>query len=259
MARYPKVFSPVDVMVVAAADASGNLAECLKLLSSWHDFFDRLKHMFVSKMMLPLLLIFLVSILEAAPALFSGKINIHQYLVRMVSIQLIFYGPIVIIIAIARLTPQKGFFRRLLDGVILLVPVLRKAVKELAISRYCNVFYMLFKAGVPIIQCAQQASEYTGNAFVTDMFAGGAKSALAGNLVSEGFSAGLDQNFMACWQIGEESGELDNVVARLAKSSSETAERLFIELGKWVPKLLYFAVSLYIAASVFKGYATLHG
>ena len=257
MGRYPKVFSQIDVLVVEAGDKSGNLPECLKLLSDWHAFCGRLKRIFISGMMLPLMLIFLVALLDPAPSLFLGLINISQYLFRVVGILALFCGPAAVIFAVIRLTPKKGFLRRGLDGLTLTIPVLGKAVRQLALSRYCHVFYMLFKGGVPIVQCAKKASEHTGNAIVTGMLAGGAESALAGNLVSEGFSGQLPQEFINRWQIGEETGELDNVVGRLAKNSSETAEGIFTELGKWIPRLIYLLVCIFIIVSIFRNYAIL--
>ena len=155
------------------------------------------------------------------------------------------------------LTPRTGFFRRRLDSLTLRIPVLGQAIRQLALSRYCRVFYMLFKGGLPITQCAQKASEHTGNILITDMLSGGTNSAIAGNPVSEGFSQELPKDFIEHWQIGEETGELDNVVRRLVETSTEMSEQIFVELGQWTPKLIYFLVCLYIVASVFKNIALL--
>ena len=258
MARYPKAFSQIDVMVVEAGDRSGNLPVCLKRLSNWHAFCDRLRRIFTSGMMLPLMLIFLLAIFDPAPALFRGLIKISQYLFRVVGILVFFFGPAAVIFAVVRLTPKRGFLRRGLDGLTLIIPVLGEGVQQLALSRYCHVFHMLFKGGVPITQCAKKASEHTGNAIITNMLAGGAKSALAGSLVSEGFSRRLPQNFINKWQIGEKSGELDNVVGRLAKDSSETAERIFTEVAKWIPILVYWLVCGFIVVSILRNIAILY-
>ena len=252
MARYPRAFPQIDVLVAGAGEASGNLAESLKLLSHWYGFCDRLRHMILSGMMLPFMLIHLVAFLDPAPSLFLGRINIIGFLFRVVEILAFFYVPIAVIFAIVRLTPRAGFFRRRLDSLTLRIPVLGQAVQQLALSRYCRVFYMLFKGGVPILQCAKKSSEYTGNILVTDMLSGGADSAIAGKPISYGFSKNLPDNFVERWQIGEETGELDNVVRRLVETTTEKSERLFAELGQWIPKLVYWLVSLFIIASIFK-------
>ena len=257
MARYPKAFTQIDVLVVEAGELSGNLAESFKLLSHWHGFCDRLRHTVISGMMLPCLLIHLVAFLDPAPALFLGRINMVQFLFRVVGILALLYVPLVVIFAVVRLTPRTGFFRRRLDGFTLRIPALGRAIRQLALSRYCRVFHMLFKAGVPIAKCAQKASEHTGNILITDMVAGGAHSVAAGRPVSEGFSRQLDENFIESWQIGEETGELDNVVRRQVEKSTEKSERIFSELGQWIPKLVYWLVCIFMVASVFRNAAML--
>ena len=257
MAKYPRAFNQIDVWVVEAGEVSGNLSECLKLLSHWYRFCDRLRHMVISGMMLPLILIPLAAILDHAPALFIGRINMNQYLFRVVGTLALFFSPAAVIFAVVHLTPRTGFFRRRLDSLTLRIPVLGQAIRQLAISRYCRVFYMLFKGGLPIAQCAQKASEHTGNILITDMLSSGAKSAISGNPVSEGFSQELPKDFIEHWQIGEETGELENVVRRLVETSTEMSEQIFVELGQWTPKLIYFLVCLYIVASIFKNIALL--
>lgn len=252
MAKYPKVFNPIDVLVVEVGEISGNLAECFGLLSQWYSFLDSLRRMVISKLVFPCVIIHLAVILSYLPALVLAQINIIQYLLKVAETLALFYLPVVVILAVVKLTPKTGFFRRMLDYLILKIPVLGRAVQQLAISRYCRVFNMLYKSGLPIAKCAQKASEYTGNVFITDMFAGGASSAVAGKPVSKGFTKGLPRGFVESWQIGEETGELDNVVDRLVESSTQTSERLFSELGRWLPKLIYFFVCIYIIATIFK-------
>ena len=255
MAKYPKVFRQLDVMVVGAGDASGNLAECFKLLSHWYGFCDRLRHMIVSSMMFPLVILHMAAFLDPLPALCLGRISIIQYFFRVAGNLALFFVPIALIFAVVRFTPRTGFFRRRLDRLTLKIPVLSRAVRQLALSRYCRVFYMLFKGGLPIVQCAQTASEHTGNIVITDMLAGGGRSAAAGKPVSDGFSQGLDKDFIRSWQIGEETGELENVVRRQVEKSTEKAERIFRELGQWIPRLFYWLVCIFMVASAFKNFA----
>jgi len=255
MGKQPGIFTPIEVLVTQAGEMSGNLPECLKLLSGWYSFCDRLKHIVVSGMMLPCLLIFLAAFIGPATPLFLGRIDINQYFVQAVMTLLLFYGPIAVVLAIVFLTPAAGIFRRMLDSIVFIIPVLGKAVFQLALSRYCRIFYMLFKGGVPVVQCAKTASEHTGNFIVTKMLAGGTTSAIAGSPVSEGFSRRLPGEFLELWRIGEESGELDNVVERLVENTSEESERIFTELAKWIPKLIYCLVSIYIMASIFRNFS----
>lgn len=242
MSKYPNVFATLDVMLVDAADTSGNLSESFKLLSEWYDFSNRLKRKLVSGLMLPFMVIHVAATVGPLPFIFMGIISIAGYIRIMVIILALLYVPIIFILAVLHLMPNTGTIRRFLDFVVLRIPILGLAVRQLALSRYCRAFNMMYKAGIPIIQCAQRAPGVMGNAIVADVVKGGAKSAQAGNMVWEGFSPKLPVDFLNLWRIGEETGELDNSIKRLADNTRETAELLFSEFIQWLPRIVYWLV-----------------
>ena len=250
MSKYPNVFATLDVMLVDAADTSGNLSESLKLLSEWYDFSNRLKNKLISGLMLPLVVIHIAAFGGPLPYLFMGIINVAGYIIKVAITLALFYIPLSIILATLHLMPNTGTIRRFLDFVVLKIPILGLAVRQLALSRYCRAFNMLYKAGIPIIQCAQQAPGVTGNVIVADVVKGGAESAQAGNMVWEGFSPKLPADFLNIWRIGEETGELDNSIKRLADNTTENAEQLFSEFVQWLPRIIYWLICAVIVIQI---------
>ena len=250
MSKYPNVFATLDVMLVDAADTSGNLSESLKLLSEWYDFSNRLKNKLISGLMLPLVVIHIAAFVGPLPYLFMGIINVAGYIIKVAITLALFYIPLSIILATLHLMPNTGTIRRFLDFVVLKIPILGLAVRQLALSRYCRAFNMLYKAGIPIIQCAQQAPGVTGNVIVADVVQGGAERAQAGNMVWEGFSPKLPAEFLNIWRIGEETGELDNSIKRLADNTTENAEQLFSEFVQWLPRIIYWLICAVIVIQI---------
>ncbi|MFB0525187.1 MAG: type II secretion system F family protein, partial [Phycisphaerae bacterium] len=57
MRKHPWVFAPLDVMLVEVAEMSGNLPQSLKHLSQWYEFCNRLKHIIISGLLLPAVII----------------------------------------------------------------------------------------------------------------------------------------------------------------------------------------------------------
>jgi len=157
-----------------------------------------------------------------------------------------------ITLAVYHSVPNNGLFRRLLDVLILRIPILGQAVRQLSICRYCRGFNMLYKAGVPIKECAAQATELTGNLIIADMFQGGAASIAAGNMAYKGFSNRLPLDYLNIWQTGEQIGELDKMVDKIAEIAGDKAELLFIEFARWLPRLLYALVCLVMIIQIFK-------
>lgn len=252
MSKYPRIFAHLDVMLVEVADMSGNLPQSLKLLSQWYEFRNRLRNIILSGLMLPLVIIHFAALIIPLPRLILGQIGVVGYIFQVVRTLTYFYLPAGIILFIYRLTPNTGLLRRLLDALILTVPVLGQAIRQLALSRYCQAFGMLYEAGIPIMQCAQKASSITGNAVMTELLKGGAESARAGKSVYEGFSRKLPTDFLQLWQIGEETGELDKTVKRLGDNTRQTAEWLLVEFSRWLVRVVYFLVCALLAIKILR-------
>jgi type IV pilus assembly protein PilC len=186
-----------------------------------------------------------------------GTDGLHGYLMKAAGTLAWLYVPGAVILGVVYFTPNTGILRRSLDYAILRIPVLRRAVRHLSLSRYCQAFYLLIKAGVPAVQCAQKATEMTGNAGIADMLKGSIESVRVGRLFSEGFSDKLPLEFRESWQVGEETGDLDDVAQRLAQSTAEKAEWTFEQLAFWLPRLIYFGILILMAIRVFQGYAAI--
>ena len=252
MERNPKVFVPLDIMIVRAAEESGNMPESFALLAKWHEFSQRIKKRILSGIALPFLLIHIAAFVAPAPALVLSGWQIGPYITSVLLILALFYVPAVIIIAVMRLTPQTGKARRALDRISLKIPVLKRALYKLALSRYCFVFHMLSKAGVPITQTAEMAAAGTGNLIVADLFRPAAESVKAGDLFSDGLSPKLPPEFIEPWRIGEETGTMDEIAKRLADTNAEAAEFWFKEFARWFPIFVYVCVSVIIIIQIFK-------
>jgi len=249
MARHRNVFSKLDIMLVQAGETAGDLPNTLKELAKWYEFQSRIKRNIISGSILPMMVLHVAAFIAPLPGLIlsmlgKGNMSTSDYLFRVVQILLIFYIPISCVIAcilLRRKIPEVGV---LFDPVVGIIPLVGKALKQWALSRYCRVFGTLLKAGVPIVQCTEIATELAGNTVVAGWVKGGIASARAGNPVSEGFSRSLPRIFLESWYVGEETGELAESAQRLAESFADSAEFLFMQLSVWLPRILYALVSL---------------
>ena len=117
---------------------------------------------------------------------------------------------------------------------------------------------MLYKAGLPIAKCAEQATELTGNLIIADLFKGAAASIKAGNSAYEGFSSRLPLDYLNIWQTGEQTGELDRMADKIAEISRDRAELLLTEFAKWLPRFIYAIICLFIIIQIFKLWGQIH-
>ncbi|MHC4124717.1 MAG: type II secretion system F family protein [Planctomycetota bacterium] len=257
MAKNPKFFNKLDINIINAAEVSGNQPQSFKMLSQWYEFSSRLKKRALAGLLLPFTLIHITAVIAPLPSLFLKQTNFIGLIHQMLGILSIVYIPTAIILAIIYLTPEKGIFRKLLDHLALRIPILGNALRELAYSRYTRIFYMLLKAGVPIVQCAEISADATGNAAISNLFKGGCDTAIAGGDVSEGFSRNLPTYFLDLWKIGEQSGKLEDTTKKLADTTAEEAQRRFEEYSVWMPRIAYFFVCAVMVYHIFKNATTI--
>jgi len=251
MTKHPKAFARLDLMLVKSAELSGELPNCFKMLSKWYELKTRLKRIFISRCILSGLILHILIIIFPMLDLIFGKISTSEFLIKIAITLGSIYLVIAILLTIYRSTPNTGIFRRLLDALILRIPILGLGIRQLSISRYCRGFSMLYKAGVPIAQCAKQATELTGNLIVADMFKGAGASIEAGKTAYEGFSRKLPLDYLNIWQTGEEIGELDKMSGKIAEISGDRAELLLTEFAKWLPRFIYGIICVVMIIKIF--------
>ena len=259
MLAYPKVFDPLDVMVVEAGETSGELAACLHHLSAWYAFRNRLKLLIRQGMTLPVFVLHVGALLMPLPSVFLAGMSLSGYIQAVLSTLSIFYVPLIIIVLVKKFGRQGSILRTVLDEISLHLPGLKKVVLTLGISRFTNAFSLLYSAGVPIIACTQKACEITANNAIAKLFQGGIASARSGNEVSKGFSRELPADYIASWEVGEESGQLDKVTKRLAIQTQERAERMITELATWLPRVVYAIVSVILILAILRGFSQIYG
>ena len=251
MRKHPKEFAELDVLVIEAGEVSGGLPEALKRLSQWYDFCERIKKTVVSAMVLPVLVLTAAALVIPFPRWFMGNISGWGYLLEAAKPLAVLFMPIGVIWGIVRYTPKAGVARKLVDGVTLRLPLMGRAVKQLALSRYFMAFHTLFKAGVPVVRCADMSADVTGNAVVREWVKPGAESAREGHPVSERFGREFPKDFLDAWLVGEESGKLEEVSERLARIAAEKAEWMIGEIAKWLPRLIYALICIWMIRMIF--------
>ena len=259
MGAHPKVFAQLDIMIIHAAEESGNLAESLDLLGQWYQFSKRIKGRTLSGLALPIVVIHAAAFMIPMPRLLLGGWDVGVYFHSALSILAIPYILAALIIGVICLTPQTGLARRTLDRFSLIIPGLGRARYKLALSRYCWIFHITCKAGMPVTECADLAVKGTGNTVVAELFRPAVASVKAGNPFSEGLSSKLPLDFLEPWRVGEETGRIDEMSKRLAENNAETAEFWFKQFATWFPRFVYFVILIIMAVMVVMGYANLYG
>ncbi|HPD48004.1 MAG TPA: type II secretion system F family protein [Anaerohalosphaeraceae bacterium] len=259
MRQHPRLFREFDVSVVAVGEVSGALPERFEQLGCWYDFIYRMRATLITGLIYPLLILHAGALLGPVPSVVLGGSGTVGYIRSVLAILALIYIPALAIFTFIKFRPRRGRIRRLTDAFILGIPIIGGAVQQLALSRFTQAFHIGCKAGVPYTRCMEMGLACTGNEALAALLAGGLESAKEGNDISEGFSKRLPADYRQIWQVGEESGNLDDVTARLARMTAESAEFRIAQLAQWLPRIVYLLIMIILACQVFRGYAHITG
>jgi type II secretory pathway component PulF len=254
MSQYKGHFGRMDIDLVETAEMSGNLGAAFAMLSNWYEFRARINRIILSGLVLPAAIILIASLVVPLPGLVLGTTGLTDFILAAISISAWVYLPVAVVLAILFLGEKIPFLRLILDSIILRIPILGQAVFHVSIARYCRAFNMLYKAALPITQCTVKATEATGNAVVAGLFKGGAASVAAGDMAYKGFSKRLPSEYLSLWSVGEESGQLDKTVDKIAEIAEDRAQLYFTEFARWLPRFVYAIICAIMIIMIFKAW-----
>lgn len=243
--KQSKVFPLMDRTLVDIGESSGRLPHVFKSLADWYRFKAKILMIIKGGLIKPIGNLLAAAFIMPLPLLFSDSAG--SYPLSVLKLLLIFFGPASAIVILYIKSGEQGGFRLFIEKMAFKIPLLGNAMRTLALGRYCFGFWMLFESGVPIEKCAQIATDLSGNTLVSEMVAGGSKSAQQGAPVSSGFSSELPGDFLSIWKVGEESGRLSQTLTKLYKKQIEMAENSFLGLSQWLPRLVWALVMIYFA------------
>ncbi len=256
--QYRGDFEPIDRILISVGEQTGQTAEMFAALSQWYEFRQRISRTAMAGMMLPAFYVHAAAFLLPVVPFALGGFDTDVYFKGMLGILSLFYVPLLVILGIVCFTPKQGPLRLILDTVTLCIPLVGKAVRELSLSRYCKTFSITYGAGVPIVECAKMATDSAVNAVMRRRLAGAYDMVRAGEEMSSGFSRSLGKEFISIWQIGEESGELDETAGRLGEMHAENAERTFKVVAKLFPFIIYLVIITLLGFAVIMFYQRIY-
>ena len=264
LARYPKSFPPLYTSMVRAGETGGFLEDVLHRLATFIDKDADLRSRLKAALAYPALLVVLGTAAIAFLMVFfiprfseifknmgsnlpwSTRVVMGaSYFVRdywMIPVALVVLLPVVW----ARITATFAG-RHTVDRVKLAAPVYGDVTRKSAIARFTRTLGTLLKSGVPILSGLQIAKEAMDNTVLMRDIEEAAAGVKQGRSLAEILrrSRGFPAMVVDMIAVGEESGNLDEVLVNLADSYDNQVDRsvkVFISLFE--PALLVVMASV---------------
>jgi len=236
MRKHPKAFDDLFVNMVAAGEAGGILDTILRRLSTYIEKAVKLKGQVKTALIYPISVLLIASIvvfiilwkvIPTFAALFAALGAQLPLPTRLVIAASNFVARYIIFIGIGIVA--LGFFltryyttyrgRRVIDGIVLKLPVLGDIMRKIAVARFCRTLATLTSSGVPILDGLEITARTAGNAIIEDAILGVRKSVEAGRTIAEPLAETkvFPSMVVQMISVGEQTGALDAMLTKIAE------------------------------------------
>ena len=251
MARYPKTFNSLYSNMVAAGEAGGVLDLILNRLADFMEKSARLKAKIIHAMIYPIavlsiafgivtgIMYFVVPKFEKIFADFGVDLpgptllllRMCNFISKQYGWAIILFSPVALI-ALFRIIRISETGRLILDKIGLAIPVMGQIMAKTSISRFTRTLGTLISAGVPILDALNITRDTTGN----EVYRRAVQSVHDSIRKGESFAEPLrkarvvDVMVVNMIDVGEETGDLDKMLVRIADNYDEEVDRLVASL-----------------------------
>ena len=243
VASHPKVFSPVFIGMIQAAEEAGSLSETLNRLAGYMEASDKLRRKVKSMMAYPafvagffvvICLVMMFAIVPRFEDIFGGLNAKLPALTRGVFglNRFILHNSPIIVAFVVLLAGGYALFKRTpagrwkIDQAKLKLPIIGTILKRYIIARICRCIAIMLKSGVPIATTLQIVSVIGNNKIIESAIIHGQTRIISGSSIADGLreTAIFPTLLIRMLRVGESAGQLPDVMDRVADVYEDQVE-----------------------------------
>ncbi|MDQ5836671.1 MAG: type II secretion system F family protein, partial [Acidobacteriota bacterium] len=236
---HPKIFDQLFVNMIEAGEAGGILDLILQRLSTYIEKIVKLRRDVVSAMIYPsavvviaiaVIAVIMVFVIPSFQNIFTGLLGPGEQLplptrivVGISDFLASVYGLVILGVVIAAVVAIRTYYktpkgRRMLDGLMLKVPIIGSILRKIAIARFSRTLATLLSSGVPILQSLDITARTAGNVILEEAIGKIRIGVERGESVVEPLRAtDIFPNMVSQMVgIGEQTGALDAMLGKIA-------------------------------------------
>ncbi len=269
MASQDHVFDRLSVKMVEVGENTGNLESVLRQLSGFKLQSSQFKDRVLTALLYPLIIlavsiavtIFIMSVI--VPMLLENLLAAGKPLpwptrvLKFVSDTLLNHGWWISIVAVTGIVCSYLFLQtdrgsRFRYRAIMKIPILGPMSRKQEISRVSLIIATLMKSGVEFIEAVRIASGTSDNPLLQDALTECVESVSSGREIG----ASLDGSFfppmvVQVYTIGQQSGQLDSMLLRLAEDFDRQVESVAARLSTTIEPVLILILSVFVGFILF--------
>lgn len=263
-------FDSLYVELVASGEAAGNLADIFQRIASYREKSERLRAKVIKAMIYPcmiLLVAIVVSYLMLAVVIpefedmfhsfgselpwFTQQVLSVSHFTQSHSLN-IAGGLFVLIITLKMFRSRSPRFRLLLSRLSLKIPITGKIMSKAAIAKFSRTLATSFGAGIPILSCLQTSAKTANQLHYQIALDSVYKDTAAGMplYLAMRYADVFPEMTLQMVMIGEESGQLDDMLNKVATIYETEIDDTIDNLGKIIEPMIIIFLSLIVGSLV---------
>jgi len=273
MRKHPKIFNDLFTNMVAAGEAGGILDTILQRLAQYIEKSVKLNSQVKSAMIYPVAVISIACIVIAIilwkvipvfAALFKGlgaELPMPTQIVIWLSNFIADFWWLIALIIGGTIYSLRRYHetykgKRVLDGIVLKMPILGMLMRKIAVARFCRTLSTLTASGVPILDGLQITARTSGNAIVEDAIMATRKSVEEGKTISEPLADTdvFPSMVVQMIAVGEQTGALDTMLSKIADFYEDEVDTAVAGLMKLLEPVLIAFLGVAIGGIVIAMY-----
>ena len=268
-ARHPKAFDRLFANMVAAGETGGVLDVILQRLAEFMEKAQRLKRQVTGAMIYPTVVIsFSVAIVSAIMIVVVPKFeeifrdfdtelpDVTKFLISLSNWfvkgmppgwAVILLSPVIVFLLLKLIRQSKGG-RFVVDLIALKIPVLGQILEKTAVARFTRTLGTLINAGVPILEAINITKDTSGN----EVYSRALEAVHDGIREGDSFANPLraskvcDALVVNMVDVGEETGDLDKMLIKVADNYEEEVETLVSGLVSLLEPIMVVVLGLIV-------------
>ena len=236
MAQYPTIFPPQVTNLIQAGEESDTLAETFKELERYLDWVDQIRGdvrqatIYPSIVMVAvtglLTLLFTFVIPRFVPILQDLNIPLPFITVLVISMSDLMVNtwyvwmPLMLIIPLAWWIGKHYIpgFISWRDQIVLRLPIIGELLKMLTLSKFVQNFAVLYRAGIPVLQCLELCRGVVGNQTVSNALKHVQRNIAEGSTINESLEkhSVFPPMMIQMISVGETTGSLPTTLMNVA-------------------------------------------
>ena len=255
LAAHPEVFGELDVAMVRAGETAGFLEDVLTNLATFLERQDDLRSKVTGAMIYPVILATFAAVAVTAllvwlvpkfeQFLSSLPLPLPSKVLFAVSNVLRGYWPAVLVVTVVLVGGAVGWVRsemgrRVWDRLKLRIPVAGRAIRMVAITRFCRVFGTMLTNGINILEALAISKDAVGNSQMRTAIEEAAENVRAGESLAEPLrrSEFFPTEIIEMIAVAEESNQLEKVLLHIADTVERRTNRQVDAAVRMVEPLL---------------------